>query len=64
MNIHRVVVILLGTLAAVAIRAADSEPPEAAAMLDQAQLDGALEEIQRGRRIFRQIGRASCRERV
>jgi hypothetical protein len=54
MRIHRVVVILLGTLAAVAIRAADSEPPEAAATLEQAQLDGALQEIERGRRIFRQ----------
>jgi hypothetical protein len=51
---NRTIAILLGSLAALTVRAAESAPPEPAATLDQAQSDSALQEIERGRRIFRQ----------
>jgi hypothetical protein len=50
----RIAAILLGFLAAVEIQAADTGTQDAAATLDQRQLDDALAEVERGRRIFRQ----------
>ncbi len=46
--------LLLGIAFAMPLQAAESAPPEPAATLDQAQLDDAIEEIERGRQIFRQ----------
>ena len=49
----RLAAILLGFLAAIPVQAAETATPEAAATPDQRQLDDALAEVERGRRIFR-----------
>jgi hypothetical protein len=49
----RVGAVLLGFLAAVEIQPAETATQDASATLDQRQLDDALEEVERGRRIFR-----------
>ena len=49
----RAVALLLGIVAALPAQAAEGASPEASQVLDQAHLDDALEEIERGRRIFR-----------
>ena len=46
-------VVLLAALVATSVQVAQGAPPDAATTLDQAQLDDALQEIERGRRIFR-----------
>ena len=49
----RLAAILLGFLAAIPVQAAETATPEAAVTPDQRQLDDALAEVERGRRIFR-----------